>query len=271
MEKKHINYNQLLDSLFDEWIESYETKERHLFCKDGIMLKNDSTIKVDLLWDHSPRKVAFLLKDCPDGWGYDTREMLLDKIGIEKAEKNRNLKVKFLKPLAMLLYGLLEMTLENVNELNNKYVEKRLPEVIECWNNKAFAYIETKKLAGGDTVSEKAIENALARDELFLKKELDILRPNIIVCCNVTGDSIFNFVTQKYLKGKEAMKFGGDYELKDGTFVPDMKTCLWYYPIEKVVVIKAFHPSGAALWKVLEKVFSPFRALIREVNHEFEV
>lgn len=48
-----------------------------------------------------------------------------------------------------------------------------------------------------------------------------------------------------------------------------MKTCLWYYPVEKVVVIKAFHPSGAANWKVFEKVFSPFRAFVRDINPSF--
>lgn len=269
MEEKHTNYNQLLDSLFEKWIESYETEERHLFCKDGIMLKNDSTINVDLLWDHSPRKVAFLLKDCPDGWGYDTREMLLDKIGIEKAEKNRNLKVKFLRNLAKLLYGLLEMSPENVNGFNDKYVNKRMTEVVNYWNTKPFAFIESKKLAGGRTVSEKAIIEALNNDEIFLKKELDILKPNIIVCCNATGDSIFNFVTQKYYKGKEAKTIGGDYILDNGQIVKDMRTCLWYYPSENVAVIKAFHPSVAADWKVLEKVFSPFRVLIKDVNPIF--
>lgn len=49
----------------------------------------------------------------------------------------------------------------------------------------------------------------------------------------------------------------------------DMKTCLWYYPQDNVVVIKAFHPSVAANWKVLEKVFSPFRDYITNVNPAF--
>lgn len=44
---------------------------------------------------------------------------------------------------------------------------------------------------------------------------------------------------------------------------------LWYYPQDNVVVIKAFHPSVAANWKVLEKVFSPFRDYITNVNPAF--
>ena len=268
--ERNINYNSLLSELFDQWKKkNYTEEDRAKFCEDGIMLKNDSSIDVDLLWEQASRRVIFMLKDCPDGDGYDTREMLTDKYGAEKGEKNRKLKVKFLKNLAKLLYGLLEMSSDNVDVFNDKYVDKRMLDVISCWNTKPFAFMESKKLAGGKTVSEKAIIDALEHDEFFLKKELDILRPNIIVCCNATGDSIFNFVTHKYLNGKEVIKIGGDYILENGKKVPDMKTCLWYYPVEKVVVIKAFHPSGAANWKVFEKVFSPFRAFVRDINPSF--
>ena len=93
MELKHNNYNQLLSDLFVDWIKSYPAEKRYLFCRDGIMLKNDPGINVDLLWEQSPRKVAFLLKDCPDEWGYDTRKMLLDEYGEEQGRKNRELEV----------------------------------------------------------------------------------------------------------------------------------------------------------------------------------
>lgn len=267
--EKYKKYNDLLSELFKQWIENYNEEDRERFCQDGLMLKNDSSLNVDFLWEHSPRRVVFMLKDCPDGTGYDTREILTDKFGTEKGHKNRNLKVKFLRNLAKLLYGLIEMSPLNVDEFNDKYVNKRIPEVVKCWNTKPFAFIESKKLAGGKTVSEKTILDSLDHDEFFLKKELDILRPNIIVCCNATGDSIFNFVTQKYFYGIDAIKIGGEYILDDGRIVADMRTCLWYFPSNNVVVIKAFHPSVAANWKVLEKVLSPFRSFIRDINPSF--
>ena len=96
---KYVKYNELLDTLFKQWKNSYNKDVRDKFCLDGLVYKNDSSIDVDSLWGQSSRRVAFLLKDCPDGYGYDTRELLLDKIGIEKAYKNRELKVKFLKNL----------------------------------------------------------------------------------------------------------------------------------------------------------------------------
>lgn len=149
---KYVNYNELLDTLFKQWKNSYNKDVRDKFCQDGLMYKNDSSIDVDSLWGQSSRRVAFLLKDCPDGYGYDTRELLLDKIGIEKAYKNRELKVKFLKNLAKLLYGLLEMKSDYV--FNDKDVDNRMSKVIDCWNSKPFVFIESKKLAGGKTVNE---------------------------------------------------------------------------------------------------------------------
>ena len=69
------------------------------------MIKYDSSIDVNQLWEYSPRRVVFMLEDCPDGGGYDTRKMLTDTYGNEKGNKNRNIKVKFLRNLAKLLYG----------------------------------------------------------------------------------------------------------------------------------------------------------------------
>ena len=180
---KYVNYNELLDTLFKQWKNSYNKDVRDKFCLDGLVYKNDSSIDVDSLWGQSSRRVAFLLKDCPDGYGYDTRELLLDKIGIEKAYKNRELKVKFMKNLAKLLYGLLEMKSDYV--LNDKDVDNRMPKVIDCWNSKPFVFIESKKLAGGKTVNERAIEDALLLDEVFLKKETQIFKP---IAMNISND-----------------------------------------------------------------------------------
>ena len=51
-----------LDELFAEW----QLSCSH-FVKDGIMLKPDTNIDVEVAWLHSERRIAFLLKDgAPD-------------------------------------------------------------------------------------------------------------------------------------------------------------------------------------------------------------
>ena len=39
--EKQLNegYNAALNKLFNEWLASYEADERHLFCKDGLVVK----------------------------------------------------------------------------------------------------------------------------------------------------------------------------------------------------------------------------------------
>lgn len=256
-----VNYNAELDNLFDKWIMHYPQEQQQLFCKDGLMRKANG-LNVDQLWRNSKRRVAFILKDNPDGWGHDTRTWLT----MEK-DINRELRTTFIKRLARLFFGLQEA---NYNvPVNDCYVMDRSKAnaVKKTWNEQPFAFIESKKLAGGKTISETTLNQHIDNDKEFLIEELNILKPNIIVCCNHTGDSIFNFVTQKYIGRDPDERYEGDYILDDGSTVPNLNLCLYYYQEEKekVVVIKSYHPSARAGWKFYEKVFSPYREFLR--NH----
>lgn len=259
-ENIYINYNELLDTLFDnKWICSYGENDRENFCRDGLMYKANG-LNVDELWGNSQRRVMFILKDNPHG-GHDTRIWLTNE---RNGEKNRNLRTSFIKKIAMLFYGLFECRAEW--RINEQDVKNQLNNVKEIWNEKPFAFIEAKKISGGKTVSENSLRHYLNKDGDFFKEELDILKPNIIVCCDGTGDSIFNFVTETYLAGKQYFEYGGDYILESGEFA-GFKTCLWHYPEDNIVVIKGYHPSARVGWKFFEKVISPFHAFLR-YNHE---
>jgi len=245
-----IKYNSLLDSLFECWNDGLDKVSRMKFCKDGIMLKADQTIDVDELWETSSRRIMFLLKDCPDGWGYDTRTMLIDE---KNGEANRNLKNTFTKKLAKILYGLYE----NKGEINDRYVNEHIDKVKETWNSIPFAFIETKKLAGDKDVSSAEMTYALKKDKLFLAKEIDILRPTIIVCFD-GENNIFNYVTQEYFMGVEP-SYKNQYKYPDAKF----NCCIYYYEQNNTVVINSFHPSYVEEeWVFLERVLSPFRSLL---------
>lgn len=252
-----IKYNDLLDTLFKEWENSYSEEDRKKFCKDGIMLKADRSIDVDEQWEKSTRRIMFLLKDCPDGWGYDTREMLRDE---KNGEENRTLKNKFTRNLAKILYGLQN---KERNEIHDKYVNEHMSDAESTWNTMPFAFIETKKLAGGKDVSSETMMKALTRDKLFLAKEIDILRPNIIVCFD--GDNnIFKYVTEEYFMGvKPSIEKRYIYDNEK------FNCCLNYYEQNNTVVINSYHPSAVvADWIFLERVFSPFRSLLGDLSND---
>ena len=268
--KKDITYNERLDKLFEKWKSSYDEADIERFCEDGIMLKSDDSIDVNSEWEDVSRRVMFMLKDCPDGGGYDTRTLL-------KYPKNRELGNIFTKYVAKILYGLLKQQADK--RINDKYVNAHMDEVRNVWNTIPFAFIETKKLAGKPNCDCNDLKHALERDKLFLKKEIDILRPNIIVCCDGSG-FMFNFIT-KEIFGTPDWKYDKQYpfwddEKQEEYFDPNvtMQCRLYYFKQQNVVVIESYHPSYIRFhriddWEFQERVYCPFSAFLKQCDHNF--
>ncbi len=267
--EKYINYNALLNTLFEQWENSYDENERKRFCKDGLMLipdnpNPDNLSYVDELWEKSERRILFLLKDSPDGGQDDIRYWLVNK------EDCRNLKggcvgrTGFLLNIAMMLYGLM-ITKKGYRLGYSEVSETKMDEVKKTWNSTPFALVETKKLAGKPTVSREEIEKAIQKDNLFLAKEIDILKPNIIICCDAENTQ-FDFITQTYFKGRDAII--KQYEHPASKRI---KCCLYYYDKDNVVVIQSFHPTrrGKEDWMIYERVISPLGTLMNNDNPDF--
>lgn len=163
-----------------------------------------------------------------------------------------------------MLYGLLIISPDNPAALPQ--TEEGMNKVREVFNTAPFALIEGKKKAGGDNVLKREMEKALEQDKDFLKEEIDILRPNIIVCCDAE-DTQFNYITQYYLADREPTE-KREYIYDNDTF----SCCLWYYDSEdsekRIAVVKSYHPTyrgkGKEKWKIYERVISPFRALVKK-------
>lgn len=259
-----VNYNALLDTLFKQWEKNYSEG----FCKDGLMLipdnpNPDNISYVDELWEKSERRVMFLLKDNPDD-GHDIRRWLVDH------EDCRNLKggcigrTGFLPNIAMMLYGLM-ITKKGYRLGYSEVSETKIDEVKKMWNSTPFALVETKKQAGKPSVTKEEMESAIRQDNLFLIKEIDILKPNIIVCCDAENTQ-FDFITQTYFKGRDAII--KQYEHPASKRI---KCCLYYYDKDNVVVIQSFHPTrrGKEDWMIYERVISPLGTLMNNDNPDF--
>ena len=255
------NINKELETLFQEWQERLGTN----FTRDGVMYQNGKTEEqVEQEWIKSPKRVVFLLKDQhqykkenEENWDEDIRYWLKEEDGEEdkhrrKKESNRNIEGKFLKNIAYILWGLVQ---DDNKDRNNGVAVKKHEEVKNVFNTQPFALVECKKEPGEAKLADKILCQHLNDYKEFLQREITILNPNIIVCCN---NNIFEFMTNIY-QDKEAIDFGGQYVLEDGTDM-HFKTQLRYYPNDKIIVINSFHPSRRiANWKIVEKVLSPFR------------
>ena len=267
--QKQLNksYNGKLNELFKEWKASYPESDRaeDRFCEDGLILKykdEGSGYDINGEWERAARRIMFIVKDCPDGWGYDARRLLVGYPDNEasriNAEKTRNLKGGFFKNIAKMLYGLYNMTEENKGKELNDGAEdiSRLKILL---NEVPFAYVEAKKLAGGKKCDDAVLTQTLKKDGQLLAREIDILRPNIIVCCDTHG-IIFDSVVRNYFNG---IVPDDDHRwvYKYGESPYDFECRLYYYEDEGVLLFNSYHPTslGKEAWTVSERVYSPFR------------
>ena len=272
MEK--LSYFAQLNKLFQEWMESLNNDEKNLFCKDGLMLKAYKMEKsIDTLWDELPRKVMFILKDKNTPDGDDTRLWLVDA---KNGENTRSLcggdvgKTGFFPNIARMLFGIFyweQLEYKNFEEFLQKYTKQ----IIDTFNTMPFAFVEAKKLAGYSSIKQQELQKAIDKDGDFLMREIEILNPNIIVCCDAE-DTQFDYIAKR-LELQEIDKDGIitiDYKYPKA---PYFNCHLRYYPTQKKAIIKSYHPTRtgkAGDWIIYEKVISPFRQLINNHNIKFK-
>ena len=149
------------EELFDEW-----KKERPGFVGDGIV-QLDNYLESDF-------KILYLLKEVNGGKNWDLRDLL--KKGERKPTWDN---------IALWTFG--------INNLSKNYLWAELKEL----RSKEFrieqllkiAAINLKKESGSHTANNKIIWGYAKEDQLFLKKQIELYDPKIIVCCGTpTGD-----------------------------------------------------------------------------------
>lgn len=208
-----------LEKLFDDW-----KPFCNFFVKDGLMLKPNKQIDVEEAWIYSERKIAFLLKDQNQSegkgshWDDDCR-LWLDK-------EDQLPQGQLFEIIANLFYGLGHIDEEEFNQV--WFSELKHERVIDYFNHSPFAFIECKKEPGDSKLNNSTLRHYL-QDEphsSFLSKELEILSPNIIVCC---GGPIFAYCINLY--GKE--------KLRDYGYNGNLK----YNKERNIVILYCEHPA----------------------------
>lgn len=257
--------NQQLDELFKDWndaLRKYDGYEPDKYTRDGLMYKykpkwgfekeyptlagTDTDLLVEGLWNKSPIKVVFLLKDKPDESGGDVRQWLLYKHFDGKCSRELHGgkvgRTGFLPTIARVLYGIYKSTPDNLITFG-QVSGSNMDNVRDMWNsidNYPYAFVETKKMAGISYVSPQRIKEALLRDSEFLKKELSYLNPNVYVC---THPSIYKFVqdflTEKYKNDQDNQFIKVPNDSKSSGF----EESILLHQSSKSVILLGYHPS----------------------------
>lgn len=165
-----------LDDLLYLW-KKYDSSERFMY--DGIMRNGHEGE-----WYNSKCRIMFLLKEGSENGG-DVRDWLRPDIDDDDHRINRELGILSRKnkrtifyPLACILYGIkywydnhricgLEEARQNLG-----YIHTKIP----------FAYVEAKKVHGSTFSNNREIKQDIQLHREFLKRELELLNPTVIVC-----------------------------------------------------------------------------------------
>lgn len=198
-----MKYNSELNRLFDKWIDAskanneWQSKGHAIFTKDGILEKNEP-IDIEASWHNSQKRILFLIKDQPTEWSDDVRLWLKnidsdDKDALTRKMKNRELKSRFIRNIANVFYGLYNVGSPNNCDYGKAF--ESFEDVKRNFNTAPLALVECKKQGGGTSISNATLKTYLERYKTLLRKELEILSPNMIVC---TNGLIYKFVEDYY-------------------------------------------------------------------------
>lgn len=169
------------DELLKLWKE-YDNKcpNSSDFMEDGL-LRNGCESNWN---EYNPCRVLFLLKECCEPGG-DVRDWLNPNNPANREfgtiDRNGKKKRNIFYPLACILFGIKYWYDHDYKTCSFEYA---IQNVGHIHTEIPFAYVEAKKLPGGATANNNEIKQYVREHKDFLQKEIDLLNPTIIICCD---------------------------------------------------------------------------------------
>lgn len=248
-----------LESLFTDWENRLkENGDGEFFTKDGLLRQNGkSDEQIEQEWNASNKRVLFLLKDQHQfgekKWDEDIRDWLkdTDEKSLNQKQKNRNLDIQFTRRLAYILWGLSKS--DKSCDWRCSDIAMHIDEVKEFFNTQPFALVECKKMPGDGSLGNNLLIKHLQSYGDLLKREIDMLNPNIIVC---TSPYIYDYVVKSFseysvhtIEGHNSIRI----------IQKDSQT--------ELIILCSYHPSIRKNDEYFyEGVMDHYRAYLREFN-----
>lgn len=121
-----------------------------------------------------------------------------------------------------------------------------------------FGYIQLKKVAGGSTSSAKEIEKAVEQDCEFIRRQLRIYQPEVIIACGLGSRPTFDLLL--------AHVFGAEVKARSGSALQRRyaKVSAGDGSSPQTVVIETMHPSHRGRReKVYDQLISDYRQAVK--------
>jgi hypothetical protein len=192
----------------------------------------------------------------PEDIRYWLKDVETDKDSALKRKKgNRELENRFFKHLAYIFWGLSKA--DEQNEWEYEEVVKHENEVKEFFNTQPFALVECKKQPGNGSLEDNILIHHLNEYGDLLIKEIEILKPNMIVC---TSPHIYKFINNAYQK----------LYPNDGLLRIDEKehNSIRFHPKTKTLIFCSYHPSSFGKYggkTNYDGVMNHYRAFLKSI------
>jgi len=168
---------QALNKLFARW--STQTTDPGKFNPDGILNEQ--------VWEKARPRIALLMKETYDLTG-DLRKHLLWQIGEEKRPRHCSI---WPKVAGRWIAGILHQEAHKEQAAPIKTFGDVALIRNEDWQHENWrlglassAVINLKKLTGRSSAQNAELLAAARRDLAFLKEELEIIQPDVVLCCH---------------------------------------------------------------------------------------
>ena len=246
------NYNEKLDDLFVKW--GKKSEFTHFFF-DGLMYRGEianpywrCSGNEDKLWEKTPTRVMFLMKDVNAGG--DSPENDNDIRG----RIFRDTSSTTYRNMSYWLYGLLK-TIENGKIPEYTF---SVSEATQFFDDTPVAYINCKKQAGASSVSYNTLKHYIERDKKFIIEEIEILNPDIIICCAWTessGNPIFEFIKENLYPDIE-----------------EINNWVYYSKEKNKLIINSYHPATTKSggYEMYHNMMEAFQNFLKKYPHFIE-
>jgi len=251
-----MNYNKEIDKILDEWDSESQKNGYKKFCRDGLMYKGEiwsffsekegkkfwgrKNGNEDELWEKSNKKIMFLMKDTNGNPNQDYREWL-------GRQHKSIITHKFFKNIALWLLGLHSIRNDGYYIPFEKAIE---PEFYsKAFDDIPFAIVNCKKESGGSQISDTILWHYCEQFGHFLKKQVETLQPNIIVCGGGTYSTVLR-IAKKIIYPELVFE--------------KINNWIYYNKKNDIVLINSYHPSARISYEQAYKgMMSSYSEFIR--------
>lgn len=240
------DYNKELDDFYDNVYRPCMKKNGDIlddfeFGIDGLLNRPAGVVggRESRLWDNSKLKILFLLKEINANDSF-TNSRFYERINED-----------FGHNIAAWIYGLYgAYELHKVPSKDEAYAANNQNEYFQ---KKPFGIINLKKKVGGAQCNEDIVLQYICRYKDFIKQEIEILRPNIILCCGYLKKNSIYEITKSIFSNYK-------FESK-GT-----KDAVLYCKNKNLLLIESYHPSITKYYSDIDVYIDVIESFVEVLN-----